>query len=110
MSRWHLVDEPTITGRPAGWSLDSRLLYLLLDTDRFRCLWAQQIDPGTGVPVGAPYPAYHSHGSQVATAGGVSTTLGNAVSAGGFIYETVDTRSDLWQLTQSPLAHSPNAQ
>ena len=59
---------------------------------------------------GSPYPAYHFHGSQVATAGGVSTTFGNAVSAAGFIYETVDTRSDLWQLTQSPLAHSPNAQ
>src|SRR5262249_43629209 len=25
-----VVDEPTTTGRPAGWSLDSRVLYLLL--------------------------------------------------------------------------------
>jgi Tol biopolymer transport system component len=107
MSQWHVVDEPTITGRPAGWSLDGRLLYLLLETDGFRCLWAQRIDPGTGVPVGTPSPAYHFHGSQVATGGGVSTTFGNGVSAAGFIYETVDTRSDLWQLTRSPLAQSP---
>jgi len=42
----------------------------------------------------------------MATAGGVSTTFGNAVSAAGFIYETVDTRSDLWQLMQPPLTQS----
>ena len=35
---WIPVDEPTTTGRPAGWSLDGSVLYLLLDADGFRCL------------------------------------------------------------------------
>ena len=38
------IDEPTTTGRPAGWSPDSRILYLLLDSDGHRCLWAQKVD------------------------------------------------------------------
>ena len=36
--RWSEVEEPTTTGRPAGWSADSHTLYLLLDTDGHRCL------------------------------------------------------------------------
>ena len=54
------IDEPTTTGRPCGWSLDSRIVYLLLDTDSFRCLWAQRIDPA-GAPVGNPIIVRHFH-------------------------------------------------
>ena len=31
--------------------------------------------------------------------GGVSSTLGNAISSAGFIYEMMDVRGDLWKLT-----------
>jgi hypothetical protein len=31
----------------------------------------------------------------------VSSTFGNAVSAVGFIYEAMDTRSDIWRLTRT---------
>ena len=65
-----IIDEPTTTGRPAGWSPDSRVLYLLLDTDGFRCLWAQRVDPATGRPVGTPTVARHLHDLV-----GVSTSL-----------------------------------
>ncbi len=41
---WAQVEEPTTTGRPMGWSLNSDLVYLLLDTDGFRCVYAQRID------------------------------------------------------------------
>ena len=54
-----------------------------------------------GRHLGAPFPVRHFHGSRVATAGGVSSTLGNAVSAVGFIYEAMDTRSDIWKLTRT---------
>ena len=43
--------------RRDGWSLDSDILYLLLDTDGFRCLWAQRVDPATGALIGAPCAA-----------------------------------------------------
>jgi Tol biopolymer transport system component len=98
---WTLIDEPTTTGRPAGWSLDGTILYLLLDADGFRCLWGQRIDRTSGRPLGTPFPVRHFHGSQVATADGVSSTYGNAMSAAGFIYESIDTRSDIWKLSRT---------
>ncbi len=89
-----LIDEPTTTGRPAGWSPDSRVLYLLLDTDGFRCLWAQRVDPATGRPVGTPSVARHLHDLV-----GVSTSFGNAITEQGFLYEAANVRSNLWRLT-----------
>jgi hypothetical protein len=97
--RWQRVDEPTTTGRPAGWALNAPILYLLLDTDGFRCLWAQRVDPVSGRLVGKPTVVRHFHREQMASALGVSTSLGNAVSATGFIFETIAQRSDIWKLT-----------
>jgi hypothetical protein len=95
---WAQVEEPTTTGRPMGWSLNSDLVYLLLDTDGFRCVYAQRIDTASGALRGTPYPVLHFHGDQTFAAG-VSTSYGNAVSAAGFVYEAIDMRSDLWKLT-----------
>ena len=97
------IDEPTTTGRPAGWSLDSRIVYLLLDTDGFRCVWGQNIDPETGTPVGKPFVARHFH-----TTVGMSTSFGNAVTAGGFLYEAADVAANLWKLT-IPTSTSSNS-
>jgi Tol biopolymer transport system component len=88
------IDEPTTTGRPAGWSLDSRVLYLLLDTDGFRCLWGQRVDPRTGVLVGTPFAVRHFH-----RVVGMSTSFSNAITSGGFIYEAADVTGNLWKLT-----------
>jgi hypothetical protein len=92
------IDEPTTTGRPCGWSPDSQILYLLLDTDGSRCLWGQRIDPATGRPVGKPYVVRHFH--EFNAVGGVSTSFGNAVTSQGFLYETMSVRSSLWKLTR----------
>jgi hypothetical protein len=112
--RWERVDEPTTTGRPAGWALNAPILYLLLDADGFRCLWAQRIDPRSGHLVGRPTVVRHFHREQMASAAGVSTSFGNAVSAAGFIYESIAQRSDIWRLirkngqAQIPAAASPS--
>ena len=87
------VDEPTTTGRPCGWSPDSRVLYLLLDTDGFRCLWGQRVDPASGRLVGTPFIVRHFHELD-----GVSTSLGNAITADGFTYESLISRANLWLL------------
>ena len=91
------IDEPTTTGRPAGWSLDSRAVYLLLDTDGFRCLWGQRIDPKTGALVGRPFAVRHFHSTA-----GMSTSFANAVTTGGFIYEAADVTANLWKMTTPP--------
>jgi eukaryotic-like serine/threonine-protein kinase len=96
---WHRVEDATTTGRPAGWSADSRLLYLLLDADGYRCLWAQEID-GRGQVVGTPKAARHFHDWRGAN--NISTSLGNAIAANGFIYESLRTSAALWRLIREP--------
>ena len=94
MSSATQIDEPTTTGRPAGWSPDSRILYLLLDTDGRRCLWGQLVEPSTGRLLGKPYAVRHFHEFGISP----STSLGNAVTADGFLYETLVSRSSLWRV------------
>jgi hypothetical protein len=93
---WMMIDEPTDSGRPGGWSLDSRMAYLLLDTDGFRCLWGQRID-ASGRLQGTPIPVRHFHGADWAA---LSTSFGNAVSPDGFLYATIRNRGNLWSLTR----------
>jgi len=93
-----VIDEPTATGRPCGWSPDSGTLYLLLDTDGWRCVWAQQIDKATGRPIGKPYVVRHFH--ELGLYGGLSTSLANAVTEQGLLYETLTARSSVWRLSR----------
>ena len=99
-SGWSPIDQPTTTGRPAGWSLDATLLYLLLDTDGFRCLWAQKIDRDSGRPVGRPVLIRHFHSTIVQE---LSTSFGNAISTNGFLYGGGTLNANLWRL---PMAAS----
>jgi hypothetical protein len=93
---WQEVQEPTVTGRPAGWSLDSRVLYLLLDTDGFRCLWGQRLDPDAGRPIALPFPVRHFH--EYSSPGqAVSTSYGNPITSDGLLYETANITSNVWR-------------
>jgi len=94
---WRQVDEPTVSGRPTGWSLDSHVLYLLLDTDGFRCLWGQRVDDN-GQLIGKPYAVRHFHGASESNFG---TSDGNAIAAGGFMYEGTRRSGNIWMLAPS---------
>ena len=98
---WQLVEQPTSTGRPTGWSLDSTVLYTLLDTDGFRCVWGQRLDPRSGQLSGPVFPVRHLH---VQMDNGPSTSFSNPVTPDGFLYERVARTGDLWRLvpTRSP--------
>jgi serine/threonine protein kinase/Tol biopolymer transport system component len=97
---WRAIIEPTTSGRPAGWSLDSRMVYLLLDTDGFRCLWGQRVGMA-GELEGTPIPVRHFHAADYAS---LSTSYGNAVSPDGFLYATIRSRGNIWSLMRKPEA------
>ena len=97
-STWQQIQEPTTTGRPAGWSMDSRVLYLLLDTDGFQCLWGQRVYPATGRLTGAPFAVRHFHGSVYHTLQGLSTSFSNTITNDGFMYEDLNVLGNLWRL------------
>jgi Tol biopolymer transport system component len=92
---WTEIDEPTTTGRPCGWSLDSRTAYMLLDVDGFRCLWGQRVDPAAGRPVGTPFVVRHFHRPQEEQ---FSTSYGNPFTVDGFLYGGRRLRANLWRL------------
>jgi Tol biopolymer transport system component len=99
---WQQVDEPTTTGRPCGWSPDSRTLYLLLDTDGFRCLWGQRVD-SAGRLIGSPQAVRHFH---KAFGAGFGTGFGDAITRDGFMYEGSATTGNIWRLVRQPPAGS----
>jgi hypothetical protein len=92
---WHRIDDPAAGGRPCGWSVDSRTLYLLLETDGFRCLWGQRIGDG-GTPLGQIAPVRHFHKTMTQE---FSNSFGNSITRDGFLYGGVDMRGNIWRLT-----------
>ena len=95
---WMEIEDPTNAGRPAGWALDSRTVYLLLDTDGFRCLWGQRLDTA-GRLEGKPAPVRHFHGADWAA---LSTSFGNTITPNGFLYATMRRRGNIWSLVRPP--------
>jgi hypothetical protein len=87
--------ERTTTGRPVGWSPDSRIVYTWSDTDGFRCLWGHRVDQSSGRLIGAPSAVRHFHRQIDA---GPSTSLGNPITADGLLYEGIYSTADLWRL------------
>ena len=89
------ADKPTTSERPCGWSLDSRVLYLLLDLDGFSCLYGQRVEAPPGlVGQAAVVRHFHDRNSQQ----GFGTGYGDAISTEGFLYEGARTPGNLWRL------------
>ena len=97
-TEWNRVDQDTDAARACGWSADSQTAYLLLDTDGFRCLWGQRVDPRTGALLGGPFAVRHFHKTVTHE---FSTSFGNAISADGFLYGGGNLKANLWRLTLS---------
>jgi len=95
-SEWIKVFPLIEQERPTGWSPDGRLLYLLLDRDGFRCLYALRVDPATGRPSGDPFAVYHFH-DQSRRWG--STGYGSAVVRGWFFADLTEQRGNVWMTT-----------
>ena len=80
-------------GRSAGLSPDGSLLYALLETDGFRCLYGVRLDPKTGQPRSDPFLIAHFH--DAARSWG-STGLGSAAVNGLFVADLFETTSNIW--------------
>jgi hypothetical protein len=92
---WTVINQVVPDGRPCGWSADSAIAYLLLNTDGFRCLWGQGIDRRTGRLEGPPTIVRHFHDTLVQE---FSTSMGNAITADGFLYGGGVLTANLWRL------------
>jgi serine/threonine protein kinase/Tol biopolymer transport system component len=98
---WILIRKATTQDsaeRACGWSPDGRLLYLLLERDGFRDLYAQRIDQARGTPVGEPFIVQHLHDP---TRRWGSTPFGNAIVRNAFVFTQVEMTGDIWLLDPS---------
>src|SRR5581483_901776 len=71
---WIPVTGENGINRNAAWAPDGRRVYFQSDRDRFRCIWAQNLDPVSKRPIGEPLAVYHSHYARY--------SLGNIVGMG----------------------------
>jgi hypothetical protein len=90
-----------LVGRTAGWSPDGRLLYVLLEVDGFRCLYAIRIDPATGRATGAPMDVHHLHDAHLVWG---STGFGNAIVDGLFYLNQSEDAANIWMTKLQPYA------
>ena len=82
--------------RSTGLSPDGGVLYLLLEGDGFRCLYAMRIDPSTGESRGEPFLVAHVHDASRRWG---STGYGSAVVRGMFVATLLETTGNLWMTT-----------
>ena len=82
--------------RTAGLSPDGRLLYVLLERDGFRCLYALGLDATTGRPTGEPFVVAHFHDASRRWG---SIGLGSAVAVGVFLADLFETTGNIWLTT-----------
>ena len=97
-NEWILIRKATTQDsaeRACGWSPDGRLLYLLLESDGFRDLYAQRIDQARGTPVGEPFIVQHLHDP---TRRWGSTPFGNAIVSNAFVFSQVEMTGSIWLL------------
>ena len=93
---WHAILSLTRSGdRTCGWSPDGRLLYLLLETDGFRCLYAVRIDARTGRTSGEVFTVAHLHNASREWG---STGYSSAVAKGLFLFNQIESSSNIWML------------
>ena len=91
--QWTSIVSFTGAGRTAGLSPDGSLLYLLLETDGFRCLYGLRLDPKTGQPRETPFLIAHFHDAARSWGG---TGLGSAAVKGLFVADLFETTSNIW--------------
>jgi len=91
-----IIDIQRGSERSAGMSPDGSLLYVLLESDGFRCLYAVRLDPSTGKRRSDPFAVAHFH--DAARRWG-TTGLGSAVASTMFVASLYETTSNIWMTT-----------
>jgi hypothetical protein len=81
------------------WSADGNRLYFFSERDRFRCIWAQNLDPKTKRPQGEPRAVAHFHSDKRPLMNVGVNALGLAVGPDKIVFNLMETTGNIW-LTQ----------
>ncbi len=98
---WVSVSEGPLVDREPVWSSDGRRVFYISDRDGFRCIWARDIDPKTGHPIGHPVPIAHFHLGRELLRGPMPApgSIGLTATRDSLIFTVARSRGNLWWQT-----------
>jgi Tol biopolymer transport system component len=79
-------------------SVDRRRLFFISDADGYRCIWVQELDPGTLRPRGAPQAVHHFHSARRSLAGVLLNQQEIAVGTNRLVFNMAETTGNVWLL------------
>ena len=95
---WISISEGETSDRAPYWSTDGRRLFFISDRDGFRCIWARDIDPETGHPIGPARSIAHFHSSRELLRGPMASPESIGLSATGqaLVFTVARSIGNLW--------------
>jgi hypothetical protein len=93
---WILVSEGAGIEVQGCWAPDANLVYIVLERDAFRCIWAQRLDPSTKRPQGAPFPVRHFHAALSMMPMADVSEIGLNATHDRLVFSLVESIGNIW--------------
>ena len=95
---WISISDGGDSDREPYWSPDGRRLFFISDRDGFRCIWARDIDPRTGQPLGPPVPITHFHHARelLRSLWPSSSSIGLTATPDSLVFTVAQSTGNLW--------------
>jgi len=84
-------DKPRLTA-------DRRRLYFTSESDGYRCIWVQELNPDTLRPIGEPTAFHHFHSARRSLARVLTNLQEIAIGGDRLIFNMAETTGNLWAL------------
>ena len=81
------------------WSADGNTLYLVSETDGYRCVWSRRVDPRTIQPMGPLTAVAHFHRARQQIVSTVASAQRIDISPAGLIFAMDERRGNIWMAT-----------
>lgn len=98
---------PVGSGFSPVWAPDGRKLYFISERDGSRCIWSQELTPGSSRPAGEAVAVHHFHGagsSLLLTSGGSPSHAGLSLAAGKLVFAMERLSGNIWMLDNPEVA------
>ncbi|HEX6463378.1 MAG TPA: protein kinase, partial [Vicinamibacterales bacterium] len=95
---WISISEGQTSDREPFWSQDGRRLFFISNRDGFRCIWARDIDPRTGRPIGPAVEVMHfPHAAELLRSPlGLTGSIGLTATADALLFTVARSTGSLW--------------
>jgi serine/threonine protein kinase len=93
---WIAITDGSSYDIKPRWAPDGNTLYYFSGRDRFRCIWAQRLDPATKRPLGTPRAIHHFHNDKRALMNVGITALGLAAARDKVVFNLMESSGNIW--------------